>query len=215
MHAWDRSLSSRPREKLLRLGVKALSEEELWCCVLGSGTRKKPLPALARSLVGLLPNFDPKSLFGRLGEAQYCRVVAVAELLARLNERRQVQLQKPEDVWLLCQDLALASKEMIKALYCNSRAEVIHTEVLALGGLNIALLQPKEIFFPLRWQPIDSIVLCHNHPSGNLEPSGEDLVFTRRIQAACELMGLNLRDHLIVAREGYLSLREQGVLTLE
>lgn len=194
-----------------RLGARALTEEELWCCILGFGNRRAPLLQQARSLIGCLDTFDRTKVQQLVGAVQFCRIESIVELLARQARRNGVRLQQPKDVWLLCQDIAQADKEMIKALYCNAAAEVVHTEILALGGLNIALLEPKELFFPLRFQPVDSIVLCHNHPSGNLEASDEDLVFTKRIQAACELMGLSLRDHLIVAREGFISLREQGL----
>lgn len=218
-HAWAmRSFaqmpeSVRPREKLARLGAAALTTEELWCCVLGQGNRRRPLLSLARAAAQLNLSAEPDSL--GFGLAQFACVSAVQELRRRDREQAQIRLGRVEDVLLLCQDLVRAPKESVRALYCSVKAEVLHVETLALGGLNAAHLEPKDIFYPLRFLPVDSIVLCHNHPSGDVTPSEADLVFTRRIELACEVMGLHLRDHVIVSKNGYCSLRVAGKLGRE
>ncbi len=200
-------LAMRPREKLRRWGAAALSETELWCCVFGQGSRRRSVVKLARAAAQ--PNFQ---LGGKLllGTTQYARWAAVQELRRRTKQQLQTTLTSVNDVLLLCQDMCLAKKEILRAIYCSVRAEVLQTETLALGGLNAAYLEPKDLFYPLRWQMVDSLVLCHNHPSGDPTPSTDDLVFTERMSAACQLMGLNLRDHIIVAKRGYRSWREDG-----
>lgn len=202
--------SVRPREKLARLGAAALTTVELWCCVLGQGNRKRSLLSLARAAAQLDRSADPDGTC--FGVSQFACVAAVQELRRRDREQAQIRLMRVEDVLLLCQDLVRAPKESVRALYCSVRAEVLHMETLALGGLNAAHLEPKDIFYPIRFLPVDSIVLCHNHPSGDTAPSEADLLFTRRIELACEVMGLHLRDHVIVSRNGYCSLREIGRL---
>lgn len=205
--------SVRPREKLARLGAAALTTEELWCCVLGQGNRKRSLLTLARAAAQLDRSADPDG--AGFGVSQFACVAAVQELRRRDREQAQIRLTRVEDVLLLCQDLVKAPKESVRALYCSVKAEVLHIETLALGGLNAAHLEPKDIFYPIRFLPVDSIVLCHNHPSGDTTPSEADLLFTRRIELACEVMGLHLRDHVIVSRNGYYSLRAAGRLGQE
>lgn len=200
----------RPREKLSRFGAAALSAEELWCCILGRGDRRRSLLSLARAAARLSTKDDPDDplFYG----TQKARIAAIQELRRRDREEKRIRITQVDDVVLLCQDLAHAKKESIRAIYCSTKAEILHVETLALGGLNVAHLEPKDIFYPLRFLPVDSIVLCHNHPSGDVEPSDADRVFTRRIELACELMGLSLRDHVIVAGNKYLSLRQTGTL---
>lgn len=206
-------LDARPREKLFRLGEAALTEEELWCCVLGLGSRRASVTTLAHRINQKFLTSDSPTFHDlALGSAQLARVTAVQELFSRYKKQAHMVLRTPEDALAYCRDLCSASREHIRALYCSARAEVVHAETLALGGVNVCYLQPKDIFYPLRLQPVDSIILVHNHPSGSLEPSPDDIVFTKRIEAACQLMGLFLRDHVIVGKTGCVSLRRMGII---
>jgi DNA repair protein RadC len=99
-------------------------------------------------------------------------------------------------------------------LYCATRGQLLRAVPLALGSINMVGIRPHDIFANALDLPVDSIVMCHNHPSGDAQPSPADIVFTRRIQAACSLMGYWLRDHIIMARREYYSFREQHTLDM-
>lgn len=206
-----------PREKLHRYGAKSLTLQELWMCVLGVGTRKAPVQVLARRIAnsmrrGQLLFASIKTLDSSFGPAQTARILAISELLSRAQQRSEIQLQSIRDVTLLCQDFADSQKEHLRILYCGTDARVIFQENIAMGGINMVSVSPREIFFPIRWRPVDSIVVCHNHPSGNVMPSAQDKVFTARIEAASQLLGIWLRDHVIVSGNRAYSFRESGLL---
>lgn len=207
-----------PRERLIRYGAKSLTLQELWMCILGVGTRKESVQVLARRLAmhmrhGRLSSSIVLREKVGLGIAQAARVQAVLELLSRVQQRSEIQLQSIRDVSLLCQDIAESSREHLRILYCGTDARVIFQEDIAVGGINMVTVSPREIFFPIRWRPVDSIVICHNHPSGNVVPSSQDKVFTTRIAAASQLLGIWLRDHVIVSGNKTYSFRESGLLS--
>lgn len=205
----------RPREKLLKYGAQTLTLQELWACVLGMGRPGKPVQKLARWVVERTQSFES---FGRerfedeLGRSQAARILAVLELSHRQQQRQQFCIHGMDDVLLVVQELAHSRQEQVFCLYLSASNELLHTERIALGSLNAALLHPRDLFFPIRFHPVAHIVLCHNHPSGNAEPSQEDKVFTTRVQAACELLGITLYDHVIVGKQQHFSFREAGLL---
>ncbi len=199
-----------PREKMTRFGSQALSESELWACILGQGTRRLSVFAMARRLEHCA---EENSDLSFLPSVQQIRVLAVKALAERWARKSGPALRTPQDIQLLAAPLMSAKQERIWVWYCSVSGEVVHKEQLAQGSLNSVSLAPHEIFSVLRIRHFDSIVLAHNHPSGNLEPSGADIVFTKRIEAACEIMGVWLRDHVILSSQGILSLRERGVVT--
>lgn len=206
-----------PREKLFALGPAALSEAELWQCILGIGRVGRSVQHIARLLVSLTPSTlgstpTPLSLPGWLGGAHSARVQAVCELALRWRNQSEVSLTSPENVLSWCQNLRTARTERIQVLYCGLRGDVLRSEVVAIGGLSTASISPKELFRPIVGLPVDSLVVCHNHPSGSLQPSAEDVVFTAKVEAACRILGYTLRDHLIVTKTAYYSFREAGKL---
>jgi len=205
----------RPREKLLRYGASPLSQQELWSCVLGMGRPGKPVQKLARWVVentGEFKNVTPESLRNELGNSQAARVLAILELHKRQQQRPQFRIQQVEDVLLVVKELASAQQEQILCLYLSATNELLQTERIALGTLNAALLHPRDLFFPIRFLPVANLILCHNHPSGKAEPSVEDQTFTARVESACEILGITLYDHVIVAKQEHYSFREAGLL---
>lgn len=205
----------RPREKLLRYGAGSLTDRELWMCILGMGRPGKPVQKLAAWVVRGTQSGElssPERVRTELGESQTARVLAVQELLQRRQQKRQFRILSVQDVLLVVQELAQSRQEQILCLYLSASNELLHTEKIALGTLNAALLHPRDLFFPIRFQPVAHIVVCHNHPSQLTEPSGEDTVFTKRVEAACELLGITLYNHVIVGKETHFSFREAGLL---
>ena len=139
-------------------------------------------------------------------------MLAVIELWHRWSQHQQRVFQAPKDALLLLPELVEAQQERVVGLYLSASAQILRQETLAVGSWNAALLQPRDIFFPIRWLPVDAVVLCHNHPSGKLLPSDQDKRFTQRVQAAARILGISFHDHLILSNQGYFSFREAGLL---
>lgn len=211
---------SQPREKLLRYGASQLSLPELWMCVLGHGTKYQPVNQVAHQLTKLLRESDCstknpallQALSKLLSQVQLVRVLAVLDLWDRWTQHQQRVFCRPKDALLLFPELVSSHHERVVCLYLSASCEILRQETLAIGSWNAALLQPRDVFFPIRWLPVDSLVLCHNHPSGKLLPSETDKRFTQRIQAAAGILGITLHDHIIVGKTGYFSFKEAGLL---
>jgi DNA repair protein RadC len=213
----------RPREKLFARGLAALTNAELLALVLGSGCRAQPAARTAERLLrrhGLsaLSQLDVRSLQGRrgVGPATAARIAAVFELgrraLRGTGEEERPRVCRPREAYEQVRFLARAKKEQLVGLYLDAQNGLIHRETLSMGTLNTTRTHPREILFPAIAHLALGFILAHNHPSGCLEPSREDVDFTRSVRRAAELMGIELYDHLIVSRGGFTSLRERGVL---
>lgn len=141
---------------------------------------------------------------------------AAARRLASLYDGALVvpgpRLLRPSQVHAECRRLASARQEQLWGFYVNARNECLARHTLSVGSLNCTRTHPREILFPAIETLACGFILAHNHPSGHVDPSDEDLQFTRSVQRAGELLGIELYDHLIVGRQSYCSLRELGSL---
>ena len=213
--------SHRPREKAFAKGVAALGATELLALVLGNGTSKTPVMMLAERLVrrhGLkgLRELTPREWTQEpgVGEALGARLASVFELGRRAsgygeNDER-TRITRPREVFTLTRELGHAKKEHLLGLYLDAQNGLIHRETISVGSLNTTRTHPREILYPAIAHLALGFILVHNHPSGSLDPSDEDVQFTRAIHRAGETVGIELYDHLIVARGGFTSLRERG-----
>jgi DNA repair protein RadC len=212
----------RPREKLLARGAGHLAHGELLALVLGSGTRRDPAARVAERLLrrhGLkgLAELEPGRLRSErgIGTASAARLSAAFELGRRAAARdardERPRVSKPKDAFLQVRDLGRARKEHLVGIYLDAQNGVLKRETISVGSLNTTRTHPREILYPAIVHLALGFILAHNHPSGCLEPSDEDVEFTRAVHRAGELMGIELHDHLIVTRGGYTSLKERGI----
>jgi DNA repair protein RadC len=214
----------RPREKLSRFGVRRLTHGELIAILLGTGVRGRNVLKVADDLV---QRFGGESLSALgaaslnelaaqpgIGRARACRIVAAIELGRRLTAppAEEPRVGSPAEAYLLVRDLKTARKEHLVALYLDAQNRLLLRETVSIGSLNTTRTHPREVLQPAVVHSALAFVLAHNHPSGALEPSRDDVEFTRTMQRAGELMGVSLYDHLIVSRRGYVSLRERGLM---
>ncbi len=210
--------AQRPRERIRREGPRHLSPEELVAAILGKGTRKRDVLQLACEVVrhyriGLyrwrrtVPSVEEVRRALGVGEATAVQIVALLELSFRIHqEGQQVILQTPEDVVRYVDPMKWMEKEELRGLYLNTRRELVRDEVISLGTVNESLAHPREILRPALLSSAVSFILVHNHPSGDPRPSREDLALTRRVAHLAREMDIPLDDHVVVARQGYVSM---------
>src|SRR5262249_28076446 len=136
----------------------------------------------------------------------------LARRIEKAKARDPIRLQDPAAVHSATKDLAPLKKEHLVGLYLDSQNHLLARETLSVGSLNTTRTHPREILKPAIDHLALGFILVHNHPSGTLVPSTDDIEFTRAITRAGELMGINLYDHIIVSSQGYVSLKEKGLL---
>lgn len=136
----------------------------------------------------------------------------VSETPAAYTKPARTPISRPEDVRNLCAGMAKYRQEVFRVLLLDSKHRVLRKVTVCKGGLNAAVVHPREVFAPAIIARAASIVLVHNHPSGDPEPSEEDLRLTRRMVEAGQLLGIDVLDHVVVAKGGHVSLKEHGLL---
>ncbi len=214
----------RPREKLGRVGASALGANELLAIVIGGGTGGTSAVGLASALLaacgglhGLLRTSRDELLRVRgLGEARSAQVLAAIEigrrvLASRPQERRRITSPR-EAAELLMPEFSARPVEQFGLLLLDTRHRVIRATVLSVGSIDGTAVQPREVFRQALMASASAVVLFHNHPSGDPQPSGEDVELTRRIAAAGRLMGIDVIDHVVLGDGRYCSLKESGYL---
>jgi DNA repair protein RadC len=212
--------SPRPRERLLERGAAALDDAELLALVLGSGTAKRTAIRIGRRLARRTPGELARwsiarwARVGGIGPARAAALVAAFELGRRALEPPggSDPIRGPEDIQPHVRDLFRARKEHFVVLLLNARHEMQARETVSIGSLNASIVHPREVFLPAILHSAASIVLVHNHPSGDPEPSEEDLSITRRLVQVGELVGIGVLDHVIVGARGLVSLRSRQLL---
>jgi len=212
---------ARPREKMIKYGPRALTNTELLAVVLGNGVEGDNVLQVAEDLMRrhgaeALPELTLEGwrTTRGIGAVKACQMTAAFELSRRILVRPEAEFRvsSPREAYELVRDLKRARKEHLVALYLDAQNHLIQRETISIGALNTTRTHPREILQPAILHSALAFVLVHNHPSGSLEPSRDDLDFTRSIARAAELIGVGLADHLIVSPRGYLSLKERGVL---
>lgn len=216
----DTPKTKRPRERLLALGVHNLTELELIALLLSSGTKKKSVLLVARDI---LKNFALSDLpsatlldlakISGVGAVKAGKILAGIELGRRcLFEKSLHRLVTPNDVSNEVKDITTKSQEYLVALYLNARHELLQKQTVSVGGLNQAIIEPRDIFSYALILPSPFIILAHNHPSGEITPSKDDIKFTQKIIDAGELLGITIVDHIIVTAKDYYSFKESKLI---
>jgi DNA repair protein RadC len=213
--------TDRPRERLLELGPGVLSDADLIAVLFGSGSAGESVTEVAARVarsVNLrrIRNVSVEELVGikGMGPARAAQLLAAAEIGRRLwPDGDQIPLIRgPESVYELTHDIRHSNREHFIGFYLNSRNQVLRREIISIGSLNASIVHPREVFVPAIAVSAASLILAHNHPSGDPTPSEEDLAITRRIHEAGRLLGIELLDHVIVAREAYASFKERRLI---
>lgn len=212
----------RPREKLLRYGPAALSDQELLAIVIRTGSREANAVQLAESLLYKfrhLRGINQASVeelcqvgMG-IGQAKAAQIRAALELGRRLTQQDAavVQVKSPQDVaaWIM-EDLRYLQHEQFRLLMLNAKNVITACEEVSRGSLSSSIVHPREVFAPAIKRSAAAVILIHNHPSGDPSPSQEDINVTRRLVEVGRLVGIDVLDHLIIGDGVFCSLKEKG-----
>ena len=200
----------RPREKLERYGPQKLADHELLAIVLGSGIKGTNVVELAKKIVKVVTKVGLEKLtlenlkeVRGLGNAKAMQIISALEFGRRQFIKSPEIIITPEKVFELAADFRTSKKEHFVAFYLDSRNALISREVISIGILNASLVHPREVFEPAIRHGAASIIVAHNHPSGDTTPSNEDYEVTKRLKEAANLLGIHLQSHFIVTKDTF------------
>jgi len=214
----DLPIRDRPRERLAAKGPAALSDLELVAVLLGSGTTGRGVLEVAADLLRQCgPRLDRLELplllkVEGVGKAKACQVLAGFELARRHLLKEAPGIREAKDVLPYVEGIRDKKQEYFVCLSLSGANEVLASRVVTVGLLDSSPVHPREVFADPLSDRAAAVIVAHNHPSGRLEPSTEDLALTERLARAGELLGIRLLDHLIVTRRGHVSFKESGRL---
>ena len=199
------------RETALEHGISFLFDEELVMLILGSGTSQMPVEVMAEEIIEVLDDSDSDDVVDNLlrlkgvGQGKALAIAAALELGKRRSNHLRAPVKKPEDVVPFVMSYAVNTKEHFLLVTLNGGHEIIEIHVISVGTLNRTLIHPREIYATAMRENAAAIIVCHNHPSGNCEPSEEDIHVTHNLEQVGDIMGIELLDHIIVSKESYYS----------
>ena len=221
----DIPLNERPVEKLLQFGVESLSNEELIAILLRTGTKGENVIALSKRLLieldgldGLLNvSFEEASKIKGIKKVKACQIIAMMELFNRFktlkSQKENLKISSPKDVsTLLINEMSNFKQEVFKLILLNTKNIIIGTKDVFKGTLNSSIVHPREVFKEAVQRGSANIIVCHNHPSGDPNPSKEDINITIRLKECGRIMGIELLDHIIIGNNKYVSLKEKGII---
>lgn len=199
---------ARPREKLIEKGATNLRDRELLAILLGKGRTGKNVLEMADEILRKYPmeklaglSYGDMARIKGIGPAKATSLLSSFELVKRalaVEDNNLSTINSAKDAMRHLQELRTAKKEHFVVLYLNARNQLIHKELISVGTLNASLVHPREVFKPAIEHLAACVIVAHNHPSGEVEPSQADLELTERLRLAGELLGIELIDHIII-----------------
>jgi len=220
----DLPLSERPRERLLKLGGEALSAPEILAVILGRGTKGESVMMTSQKLLSRFGNLkgvanasvEELTQTKGIGPAKATQIKAALEFSRRLeadaSEKPRPVLKSPEDVAAeVKSQLKGKKKEHFLVLCLDTRNRLMDRKLVSMGSLDTSIVHPREVFKEAVSSCAASVIFAHNHPSGDPEPSKEDVELTKRLARAGEIMGIDVLDHIIVCDKSYVSLKARNL----
>lgn len=220
----DLPIEERPRERLIKYGPEVLSNAELLAIIIRTGTKSESAINLANKLISsaeglkFLSTSSVQELANikGIGSAKASVIKASIELGKRLKGYRDfntIKISSPQDaVGIVMEDMRYFKKEYLRVIFLNTKNIVIDVKDLSIGSLNASVVHPREIYSEAIRKSSSSIIVCHNHPSGDPTPSQEDINITKRLFEVGKLVGIDMLDHIIIGDGSYISLKEKSII---
>ncbi len=220
----DLPRQERPRERLQKFGAEALSAQELLALVIGRGIPKKSVMSIAQELLVKFGNIrsisqatiEELSQIKGIGLAKAAQIKACFELGRREElepEMINFDIKNPEAVVKAIRtSIKDKAKEHFKLILLNPRNKIVGISTISVGTLNASLVHPREVFKDAITHSAASVVLAHNHPSGDPEPSEDDLTITKKLVESGKILGIEVLDHIIVGKNNFCSFKERGLI---
>lgn len=214
--------NDRPRERMLEYGADHLSNQELLAILLGTGTKAESVMALSNRVLmhfeGLKllhdATIEELTAIKGIGSAKGVQLLSAIELGKRMNQYKpdvRYVIRSPEDgANYVMEEMRSLRQEHFVVLFLDTKNQVIHRQTIFIGSLNASIVHPREVFREAVKRSAASIIVIHNHPSGDPTPSKEDIHVTRRLVDAGKMIGIELLDHLIIGDRKFVSLKEKG-----
>lgn len=206
------------RKRTLMYGITYPFDWELVMLILGAGTKNIPIETLSHQIVEVLDSWDKGNFIDKLlkikgmGESKVLAIAAALELGKRRSSYVKVPVKKPADIIPFVRNYAMNDKELFIVITLNGGHEIIQTHVISIGTINRTLVHPREVFTVAVKENASAIMVCHNHPSGNCQPSSEDIETTQLLLDASEVMGIPILDHIIICANDYFSFIENKLI---
>ena len=220
----DLPTSERPRERLQKFGVEALSAQEILALILGRGIAGESVMMTAQRLLSQFGNLkgiagasvEELSQVKGIGIAKASQIKAAFELTNRLEDYSEIKdkplVKTPEDVVSVVRSRLKGKKrEHFLALLLDTRSQLIKVSEISIGSLDTSIVHPREVFKEAISASAASVIFAHNHPSGDSKASEDDTELTKRLAKAGEIMGIDVLDHIIIGGKNYLSLKREGL----
>ena len=217
--------NERPKEKLLTCGADSLSNSELLAIILKTGTKGENVLQLSGRLLSelegldgvLSASFNDITSIRGIKDGKASQILALSELFRRFRTlkamKKDVKINSPKDLAdLLIGEMNDLTQEVLKVVLLSTKNIIIGTKDVFKGSLNTSIVHPREIFKQAIDKHSASIIICHNHPSGDPTPSKEDINITLRIKECGNILGIQLVDHIIIGNNKFVSLKERGLI---
>ena len=221
----DIPLNERPRERLINKGVEYLSNEDLLAILLKTGTKENSVKVLANNILKQLDdinnlkeiNLERLVKIKGIGKAKACELLAAIELGKRLNQEidnlNQIKIYSSNSIYEYYQDkLKDKLQEFFYCVYLDTKNHIIKDKLLFIGTINESLIHPREIFKEAYLLSASSIICVHNHPSGNVTPSNNDIIMTKQLIEVGKILGIKVLDHIIIGKNNYYSFNDNSLV---
>lgn len=206
------------REMALEHGIEFSFDEDLISMILGTGSKTMSVGKMSRKILETLNDSNDEELVENLmslpgvGEGKALQIAAAIELGKRRSNHLRAPINCPSDIIPFLQNYAVSNKERFIVVSLNGGHEIIDIHVVSVGTLNCSRIHPREIFLDAIKENAAALVLCHNHPSGNVKPSDADIKTTKNLLKASCILGIEILDHVIIDRDKYYSFVENNLL---